>query len=178
MEAGKNKSYSYIENNGNKRVALLAMLTALAILIGYVESLIPLNFSIPGVKLGLCNIVILITLIMFSWKEALLVSIIRILVVGLLFGNVFSIAYSMAGALLALCIMALLLRIDRFGMIGISASGGASHGIGQLLVAKAVLPALPFAGYASILIFTGLLTGCVVGLITYEIHKRLLNLMI
>ncbi len=167
-----------VRKTNTHKVALLGILAAFAILIGYVESLIPFNFGVPGVKLGLCNIVILIALIMFSWKEALLVSIVRILVVSLLFGNVFSMAYSMAGAVLALFVMALLLQPERFGMIGISASGGASHGIGQLLVAKVVLPALPLAGYASVLIFTGLLTGSIIGFITYEIHKRLLNLMI
>ncbi|MBQ7584538.1 MAG: Gx transporter family protein [Lachnospiraceae bacterium] len=161
-----------MNKNISKRLALLALLTACAIIMGYVEALLPLDFVIPGVKPGLCNIVILITLIMFSWREALLVSFVRILAVGFMFGNLFSISYSTAGTVFAVFIMAVLLNTGRSGLLGISASGGAMHGIGQMMVAKLVLPALPFAGYASILILSGTVTGALVGLISYEMLKR------
>lgn len=157
----------------SRRVAVLAMLTALAILIGYVESLLPLNFGIPGIKPGLCNIVILITLLLFSWKEALIVSAARVLVIGFLFGNLFSIVYGLAGTALSILVMTLLVTAGRYGMIGISAAGGAAHNMGQLLIAKIVLPALPFAGYAPVLITAGLVTGAVVGLLCYEIYRRI-----
>ena len=157
----------------SRRVAVLAMLTALAILIGYVESLLPLNFGIPGIKPGLCNIVILITLLLFSWKEALIVSAARVLVIGFLFGNLFSIVYGLAGTALSILVMTLLVTAGRYGMIGISAAGGAAHNMGQLLIAKIVLPALPFAGYAPVLIAAGLVTGAVVGLLCYEIYRRI-----
>lgn len=162
-----------LKKDGTGRIAVLALLTACAIIMGYVETILPLDLGIPGVKPGLCNIVILITMIMFSWKEALIVSIVRILAVGFMFGSLFSIAYSTAGTLLAILIMTILFRVGRFGLIGISASGGAMHGIGQMLVAKAVLPALPFAGYTSILILTGVLTGTIVGFISYELLRRI-----
>ena len=155
-----------------KKTAVMALLTACAIIMGYVEAVLPLDLGVPGIKPGLCNIVIIITLILFTWKEALAVSVIRILAVGFMFGNLFSISYSMAGTLFAICIMTLLLNAGRFGLMGISASGGAMHGIGQMLVAKLVLPALPFAGYASVLILSGVITGVLVGLISYEILKR------
>lgn len=154
------------------RLALLALLTAAAMILGYVEALLPLDPGIPGVKPGLCNIVILITLVLFSWKEAVLVSIVRILAVGFMFGNLFSISYSFAGSMLAILVMTALIHLGHFGFMGISASGGAVHGIGQMLVAKIVLPSLPFAGYLSVLILSGILTGCITGLIAWEIYRR------
>lgn len=161
-----------VKNSHTKKIAYLALLTACAIIMGYVEAILPLDLGIPGVKPGLCNIFILITLILFSWKEALMVSIVRILAVGFMFGNLFSISYSMAGTLFAVFIMTLLVHTGRSGLIGISASGGAMHGIGQMLVAKLILPALPFTGYTSVLIISGVITGTVTGFIVYEIIRR------
>lgn len=157
----------------SRRLAYLAALTALAILIGYVESLIPLNFGIPGIKIGLCNIVILIVLVLFSGKEALLVSAARILVIGFLFGNLFSIVYSLAGAVLSILVMSCLLRTGKFGFLGISAAGGCMHNIGQLLVAKAILPSLPLLWYTPVLMSAGIVTGAVVAAVVYEIMRRI-----
>lgn len=154
------------------KLVILALLGAVAIITGYVEALIPVSIGIPGVKPGLCNIVILFTLILYSWKEALLVSAVRILAVGYMFGNLFSISYSMAGTLCAVFIMAVLIHTGRFGLVGISASGGAMHGIGQMIVARAVLTGLPFAAYTALLIITGIVTGSLTGLISYEVLKR------
>ncbi len=166
----KNRKGTY---NPSKKIAVLALLTALAILMGYVESLIPLNFGIPGIKIGLCNIVILIVLLQYSWKEALAVSVVRIAAVGFLFGNLFGILYSLSGAVLSILIMTLLLKSKRFGLLGISAAGGCVHNIGQLLVAKIVLPGLPLLWYTPVLMFSGLATGALVAVIVYEIMIRL-----
>ena len=155
------------------KTALLAMMTALAILMGYVESLIPLNFGIPGIKIGLCNIVILIVLLRYSWKEAIGVSVVRILAVGFLFGNLFSIVYSLAGAVFSILIMTLLLKSGRFGLLGVSAAGGCMHNIGQLLIAKIVLPGLPLLWYTPVLLLAGLATGALVAVAVYEIAVRL-----
>ena len=155
------------------RLAFLAAMTALAVLIGYVESLIPLNFGIPGIKIGLCNIVILTVLVLFSGKEAMLVSAARILVIGFLFGNLFSILYSLAGAILSILVMSFLLRSGRFGFLGISAAGGCMHNIGQLLIAKAVLPSLPLLWYTPVLMLAGIATGAVVAAVVYEIMRRI-----
>lgn len=156
-----------------QKLAVLALLIALSVLMGYVESLIPLNFGIPGLKIGLCNIVILIVMLQYSWKEALGVSVVRILVVGFLFGNLFSIVYSLAGAVLSILIMSLLLQSGRFGLLGISAAGGCLHNIGQLLVAKIVLPGLPLLWYTPVLLLAGLAAGTLVAVIVYEITVRL-----
>lgn len=156
-----------------RKMAILALFIALAILMGYVESLLPLNFGIPGIKIGLCNIVILSVLLQYSWKEALMVSIARILVIGFLFGNLFSILYSLSGAVLSIAVMSLLLRSRRFGLLGISAAGGCMHNIGQLLTAKAVLPGLPLLWYTPVLILAGLATGALVAIVVYEISRRI-----
>ena len=156
-----------------KKTAFLAMLTALAILMGYVESLIPLNFGIPGIKIGLGNIVILIILLQFSWKEAMIVSAARIVVIGFLFGNLFSILYSLAGAVLSILVMSVLMKSGRFGLLGVSAAGGCMHNIGQLLVARVVLPGLPLLWYAPVLMLAGLATGTVIAFAVNEIVKRL-----
>ena len=156
-----------------RKMAILALFIALAILMGYVESLLPLNFGIPGIKIGLCNIVILSVLLQYSWKEALMVSIARILVIGFLFGNLFSILYSLSGAVLSIAVMSLLLRSRRFGLLGISAAGGCMHNIGQLLTAKAVLPGLPLLWYTPVLILAGLATGALVAIVVYEVSRRI-----
>ena len=163
---------SVFRDISSRKLAMLALLTALAILIGYVESLIPLNFGIPGIKPGLCNIVILITMMLFSWREALIVSAARVLVIGFLFGNLFSILYGLTGTVLSILVMAFLFEMEIFGMLGISAAGGTIHNIGQLLVAKAVLPALPLLWYTPVLIFAGMATGALVGLLVHEIWQR------
>lgn len=173
-DSHRNDSYrSNRKEHPAKNIAMLALLIALAVLMGYVESLIPLNFGIPGIKIGLCNIVILIVLLQYSWKEALAVSVVRILAVGFLFGNLFSVVYSLSGAVLSILVMTLLLKSGRFGLLGVSAAGGCVHNIGQLLVAKIVLPGLPLLWYTPVLMFAGLATGALVAVIVYEVVVRL-----
>ena len=151
---------------------MLGVLTALAILFGYVESLIPLNFGIPGIKLGLPNVVVLLILLRYSWKEAAIVSVARVLVIGFLFGNLYSIAYSLAGTCLSILVMTLLLHAKAFGVVGISAAGGAAHNIGQLLIAKLVVPSLPLLWYSPILLLAGVMTGVIIGILVYVIATR------
>ena len=175
-DSNRNESYRTDKSRKEhpaKKIAMLALLIALAVLMGYVESLIPLNFGIPGIKIGLCNIVILIVLLRYSWKEALAVSVVRILAVGFLFGNLFSIIYSLSGAVLSILVKTLLLKSGRFGLLGVSAAGGCVHNIGQLLVAKIVLPGLPLLWYTPVLMFAGLATGALVAVIVYEVMVRL-----
>ncbi len=156
-----------------KKIAYMGVLTALAILLGYLESLLPINFGIPGIKIGLSNLVVVAALYLFSWKEAVVISVVRVAVVGLLFGNIFGIAYGMAGALLSLIVMALLKAAGCFGVIGISAAGGAMHGVGQIAVAFLVTPALPLLWYMPVLMITGTATGILIGFAVFLILRRL-----
>ncbi|MEE8886022.1 MAG: Gx transporter family protein [Eubacteriales bacterium] len=156
-----------------RKTAYLGLLTALAIVLGYVESLIPFDFAVPGIKLGLCNVAILIVLELYSWREAIIVTVIRVIVIGFLFGNMFSIAYGMAGALLSILVMTLLLKTDRFTLIGVSAAGGTAHNIGQILVAFAVAPTLPLLWYMPVLMLAGDATGILIGIIVSAVLPRI-----
>ena len=110
-------------------LAHLGMFSALAIILGYVESLLPVFSGIPGIKLGLANLAVLFMLNRYSYKEAAFVSIVRIFVIGFMFGNLFSILYSLAGAFLSLTTMTLLKKHTDFSLLGISVAGGVNHNI-------------------------------------------------
>ena len=155
----------------NHKTALLGLFSSLAIIFGYVELLIPLG--IPGVKLGLANLAVLFILMRYTWKEAVLVSVIRIVVIGFLFTNVYSILYSLAGAALSLLCMSLLKRSSHFSIFGISMTGGITHNIGQLLIAMAVVESTSLVYYAPILLISGVLTGLLIGWLTGEVLKRI-----
>lgn len=158
------------------RVAYFGVFTALALIFSYVETLIPISFGIPGVKLGLANLIIVIALFKLELKEAFLLSVVRVLLSGFLFGNYFSIIYSLAGALLSLSVMALLKRAGGFSIVGISIAGGVFHNIGQLFVAMIVVEMFSVAYYVPVLLVAGLLTGGVIGILAREILKRLAGL--
>lgn len=153
--------------------ALLGMLLALALLCSYVETLIPFNFGVPGIKLGLTNIVVILTMYMMGLKEALLVSVARIILAGFLFGNPFTIVYSLAGGILSFLVMVFLKNVLKLNIISISAAGGVFHNLGQLIVAALVVENMNLLYYMSILFFAGLLTGVLIGIVSREILARL-----
>ena len=150
--------------------------TALALIFSYVETLIPVSFGIQGVKLGLANLIIVIALYKMRLKEVYLLSVTRILLSGFLFGNYFSILYSLAGGLLSLTVMALLKKREGYTVIGISAAGGVFHNVGQLLVAMAVVESFAISGYLPVLLIAGLLTGLLIGILAGQMLKRLTNI--
>lgn len=160
------------------RVAYFGVFTALALIFSYVESLIPINFGIPGIKLGLANLIIIIALYKMSVKEAYILSVVRVVLAGFIFGNLFSIIYSLAGGLLSLTVMMLLKKSDKFSLLGISMMGGVFHNVGQLVVAILVLESLNIVYYLPVLLISGLITGFVIGIVAGEMLKRLQNLRI
>ena len=157
----------------HKKTAYLGLFAAIAIIFGYVESLIPFFAGIPGMKLGLANLAVLFILEKYSWKEAALVSTVRILVIGFLFGNMFSILYSLAGAALSLTVMTLMKKFSGFSILGISVAGGVSHNIGQLIVASLIVENPSLLYYAPALLISGVVTGLLIGLLAGEITKRI-----
>lgn len=157
----------------SKKTAYLGLFSAVAIIFGYVESLIPFFAGIPGIKLGLANLAVLFILKRYSWKEAALVSTVRILVVGFMFGNLFSIVYSLSGASLSLLVMTLLKKQKGFSLTGVSIAGGVSHNIAQLLVAMAIVENVSLIYYAPALLVSGVITGLFIGLLTAETDKRI-----
>ena len=156
-----------------KKVSLYGILVSLAFIASYIEVLIPFNFHIPGMKLGLANIAVLIALYTGGTKAGITVSIIRIILVGLTFGNPYSAIYGLSGGVLSLVVMILLKRTDFFGMMGVSMAGGVAHNIGQLLCAMILLKLPAVFTYLSYLILVGTVTGALIGIIDEEVLKRL-----
>lgn len=156
-----------------KRVAYCAMLTALAMIFGYVEALIPFGFGIPGVKLGLANIVIVLALYMLPAYQAFVIQLMRIVLVSFLFGNLSMMFYSLAGGVLSFLVMLLMKKVNGFSITGVSIAGGVSHNIGQLIVAVLVVQNLKVAFYFPALMIAGLITGCLTGILACRIKPVL-----
>ena len=155
-----------------KRLVLLAMLTAVAMILSYAESLLP-SVGIPGVKMGLANIAVIFALFRFGWKEAAALSLVRVVLVSLLFGSVGAMLYSLAGAVLSLAVMALLRRIDRFSTVGISVAGGVAHNAGQILMAMLILQTKQLLGYLPVLAVSGIAGGVLTGLAAALLIRRI-----
>lgn len=157
-----------------KRTVELGFLLAVALILSYVESLIPFTFGIPGIKLGLPNLIVI--LLLYSAKlpvrgarEALLVNGLRIILSGFLFGSMYSILYALAGAVFSFTVMVSARRFRCFSMIGVSVLGGVFHNIGQTLVAMFVVETLAVLYYLPILIVAGMATGAVLGIAGMEL---------
>lgn len=146
-----------------RRLALLAMLSALAMILSYVESQIPSPVPVPGVKLGLANLAVVFALYALDWRAAALVSLVRVIVVSVMFGSGVSLLYSLAGAVLALGAMLALRRSGKFSPMAVSVAGGVMHNVGQVLVASVLLSRDLFAYYLPFLLISGTLTGALIG---------------
>ena len=158
------------------RAAYFGVFTALALIFSYIETLIPLPLGIPGIKLGLANLLIVIFLYKRNAKEALLLSVVRIVLAGFMFGSLFSILYSLAGGVLSLFVMNLMKKSGTFSVMGVSIAGGVSHNLGQLLVAMAAVETYRVGYYFPVLLFAGMVTGLLIGMVANEVLKRLKNI--
>jgi len=156
-----------------RKVALYGLLTALAFVLSYIEAQIPVLFAVPGMKLGLTNLVILFSLYRMSSRDALLLNVVRMILVAATFGNLFSLAYSLAGGILSWLAMILLKRSKKFSMVGVSVAGGVAHNVGQILVAIFVLETGKLIYYLPVLLVSGLAAGVVVGILGGELVKRI-----
>lgn len=159
--------------NHTKTVAQYGLLVSLALVFSYLEAQIPAFFAVPGMKVGLTNIVVLTALYLRGWKSALGINILRIVLVAFLFGNGVSLLYSLAGGLLSGFIMILLKASRKFSIVTVSVCGGIAHNVGQILVAMAILNTVHIAYYLLVLWFSGIAAGLVIGLIGGELVKRL-----
>lgn len=155
------------------KTAYLGMFLSLALICSYVESLIPFYFGVPGVKLGLANLVVVVMLYLSGWKDAALISLLRILLAGFLFGNPFSILYSMGGGILSFAVMLLLQRTEKFQMVSVSVAGGIFHNVGQLFVASLAVENYHLFYYAPVLLAAGFATGFLIGMLAQELAGRL-----
>ena len=158
----------------SRRLARYALLTALAMALSWLESLVPLAGVVPpGVKLGLTNLVVIFALYRMSLRDAAGSSLVRVVLVAFTFGNSYSFAYSLAGAALSLAVMALLKRSGKFSLLGISVAGAVSHNIAQVLVAMAVMETSRLAWYLPVLLVSGIAAGVCVGAAGALIVKRI-----
>lgn len=156
-----------------KKIAYIGVFAALSILFGYIETLIPFPFGIPGIKLGLANIMTVVILYSMGTWEAVVVLIVRILVVSMLFGSPYSMIYSLAGGVVSLLIMIIVKHLKIFSIIGVSIAGGLSHNIGQLLVAVFVVEEDRLMFYTPFLMISGAITGMIIGIVSKVIYERL-----
>ncbi len=155
-----------------KKVAVLGLCVALAMIMSYIESLFPLNLAVPGIKMGLANIVIIFLLYRVGFSSACIVSLIRVFLVSMLFGNVMMMAYSIAGAVLSLAVMLVLKKCGKFSVVGVSIAGGVAHNAGQIIMAVILLGAKQIAYYLPVLAVTGTVTGVLIGIAASVVIKR------
>ncbi|MGE9896345.1 Gx transporter family protein [Anaerovoracaceae bacterium SGI.195] len=154
-------------------LTMSAMLACLALIFSYVEFLIPISLGIPGVKLGLANLVIIIALYGLDWKYALTINVVRICLSGLLFSGVFGIMYSMGGGIISFIVMIGLIKSRKFSIVGVSMAGGVFHNLGQILVAAQLISNLKIFYYFPVLLFSGMGTGIVIGFIAYYLGAKI-----
>lgn len=147
------------------RIAYYGLFAALAVLMGYVEMLVPVPVPIPGVKLGLANVVVLVMLYYMDAKSTFFISLVRVVLCGLLFAGFAGLLYSLSGALLSFAAMALLKKTGRFSMIGVSVAGGVFHNVGQITVAALAVENVRMAYYLPFLLVSGVVTGVLIGLV-------------
>lgn len=158
------------------KITAFGMLTALAFVLSYLESLIPFSFGIPGIKLGLANVVVLAGIYVLGIPGAFCLSVVRIVLAGFTFGNLFSLLYSLAGGVISFLVMAFLYRTKKFTSMGISAAGGVFHNVGQMVVAGFVL-GRSIVYYFPFLMVSGIITGLLVGLTGGLVINRLKKLL-
>ena len=156
-----------------KKLTMTALLAALALIFSYIEVLIPFSPAIPGIKLGIANLVVIVALYHMGLKYAITINVVRIFIDGLLFSGVFGIIYSLAGAILSMTVMVLLKKTGLFSVAGVSMAGGVAHNLGQILAAAFLVSNLSIFIYFPVLIFSGLISGALIGIVAYIILKRL-----
>lgn len=157
----------------SSKIAQMGLLIALAFVLSYLETLIPIQIGIPGVKLGLANIVVIIAIVQFGEKEAFFLTIVRAILSGFTFGSLYSMVYSLSGGILSTLFMSFMHKFKIFSIIGISVAGGVVHNMGQLLVAMIVLRTVDLRYYSGVLVLSGALTGILVGVVSNSVLKYL-----
>ena len=155
------------------KLTVMALTTALAMILSFIESQIPAFVAVPGVKVGLANIAVVFALYKLGWKEAVAISLVRVVLVSMLFGSLASMFYSLAGAALSLIGMGLLKKSGKFTEIAVSVTGGILHNIGQIAMACLILETDVLRYYLPFLLLSGTVAGVVIGVISAIMVKRI-----
>lgn len=170
-EKKKQKNISYVSNN--RIVALTGVFIALALVLSYLESLIPVFAAVPGIKLGIANIVTMLAIYKLGVRPAIIISAGRIVLAGILFGNLYVIIYSLAGGALSIIVIIILKKIKLFSVVGVSVAGAVAHNAGQIIVAVFFMENVNIMYYLPVLIISGVAAGAVVGIFTVYIIKNI-----
>ena len=159
--------------NDTRKLVLLSIFVAVSMILSYVESTLPPIFpQIPGIKIGLANIVVLLTLYLFSWKEAFFISVVRVFAMALIFGNFMSFAYSLAGAVASIFVMSVLKKTGIFSSLGVSIAGALFHNAGQVAVAAIMLDTAEIGYYMIVLAISGTVAGVLTGILAEMLLKK------
>ena len=156
-----------------EKVAYSAMLTALAMIFSYIEAVIPFSVGVPGIKLGLANLVVVTGLYFMSPLQVFTILIARIMLVSFLFGNMSAMLYSLAGGVLSFTVMLLIRKCRGFSIIGVSIAGGVCHNFGQLLIAMVVVRTIQIVYYLPVLFIAGMITGMLIGIVGQRIQSHI-----
>ena len=156
-----------------RKTAWFGVFLALALILSYIESMLPVIYGIPGIKPGLANSMTLVMLYLAGPLEALLLSVTRIVLSGLMFSGLFTILYSLAGGLFSFLIMVLMKKSGLFSIVGISMAGGIAHNFAQLAVAVLLIENRNLMYYLPVLVVSGIVTGALIGVISREVFRRL-----
>ncbi|MDO4265369.1 MAG: Gx transporter family protein [Eubacteriales bacterium] len=157
----------------SRKIAVYGLMTALAMVLSYVEAMVPVSLGVPGAKLGLPNMVTMVALYTVGARAAFSLSLLRIVLVGLSFGNPFAAFYSFCGFLLSFAVMVLMKRSRAFGILGVSAAGGVMHNVGQLICAAVLVKTGYVFTYLSVLLPAGVIAGVLIGILGGILTKRL-----
>ena len=156
-----------------KRVAYLGLLIALAFVFSYIEFLIPVNIGVPGAKLGLANLVIIVAMYTLNERDAFILSMIRIVLVGFTFANLASMLYSLAGGILSYIAMVIAKKTQKLSITGVSVLGGVFHNVGQIIMAIWVVKTASLVYYLPVLMVSGIVAGVAIGILGGMVTKRL-----
>lgn len=167
---GRVKKYNKTDN---RNIAICGVFIALAMILSYLENLVPINVAVPGIKLGLANLVTIVALCKLGIRHTIIISVGRIILSGLLFGNPLVIIYSLAGATLSIIVMCLVRKIKIFTVTGVSICGAVSHNFGQLIVAAILLENTKIFYYMAVLSVFGAVAGALIGILAGYILKNI-----
>ena len=156
----------------SRKIAVMGLLVAVAMALSWVEQFVPLSLSVPGVKLGLANLAVIFALCRVGTGAAWTLSLLRVALVAITFGNAYSLWYSLAGAVLSLLAMTLLRKSGRFSLLGVSVAGGVCHNLGQIAVAALVLGGASMVYYLPVLLVSGTAAGVCIGAAAAVLVRR------
>ena len=160
-----------------KKITQMGLLLATALVLSYLESLLPVVIAVPGVKIGLANIITMLLLYQYGGRRAFLFMVVRVVLSGFLFSGMAGIVYSLAGGICCIVVMELIRKIPYCSILGVSMAGAVSHNFGQILVAWLVMANSHILYYFPVLCISGLITGILIGLLSDILWKRLKNIL-